>query len=476
MAIHNVIVLGGGPGGYVAAIRAARNGKQVTLIEADQIGGTCLNRGCIPSKVMKHTAETILKLNKAQELGITISGDISVDVSRLMQRKQKTIQNQASGIHALLKQNSITYINGRGAILQAGSLQVHRNDGKSLEIPWDALIIATGARPRELAAVPFDGRRIFSSDDIFQIDRVPPSMAILGGGVIGCEFACIFSALGSQVTLIEAESRLIPLPFMDAENSAILLREMKKMKIQVRLASSAAACRLNNDRIDIDIAPSLSSGNSPASREQTISTDAMLVCIGRTPSSQNIGLEAVGVATDDQGWIIVTDKMETSIPGIYAIGDVLGPSKVMLAHAASFEGMVAADNVSGKNRSMRYDIMPNAVYTIPEIAGVGHTEAGAAAAGRNIQTSTVLFRHIGKAHVIGEIAGQAKIISDGDTGKILGIHMIGPHATDLIAEGALALQAGCTAREVAETIHAHPTLSEIMMETAMKASGNPIHG
>jgi dihydrolipoamide dehydrogenase len=205
-------------------------------------------------------------------------------------------------------------------------------------------------------------------------------------------------------------------------------------------------------------------------------TEAMLVCIGRTPNSRDIGLEIAGVETDDQGWIQVNEKMETGMPGIYAIGDVLGPSRIMLAHSASFEGMTAADNIAGRNSTMRYDVLPNAVYTIPEVASVGLTEKNAKNLSMNIQTDTVLFRHIGKAHVIGEISGQAKIVSDPGTGKILGVHLIGPHATDLIAEATLAIRKNCTVKELADTIHAHPTLSEIIMEAALKASGNPKHG
>ncbi len=476
MAKDNITILGGGPGGYVAAVRAARHGKKVTLIEADKIGGTCLNRGCIPSKIMKNTAELILKMKKADEFGIVLSENIAVDINNLMLRKQKVIQNQAKGIHALLEKQDVRYINGSGKISAIGCIDVLLQEGGSEKIQWDSLIIATGARPRNLASVPFDGKQIYSSDDIFDIARIPESITILGGGVIGCEFAFIFSALGARVTLIEAASCLIPLPFMDEECASILLREMKKMKIQVFLEKSITGCRRSGNRLDVTIGPSPFLSQAEKSNEQEITTDAILVCIGREPNSQGIGLEIAGVQTDEHGWISVNEKMETHIPGIYAIGDVLGPSKIMLAHSASFEGMVAADNIAGQDRTMRYDILPNAVYTIPEIASIGHTEKSAAALFQNIQTHTVLFRHIGKAHVINEISGQAKIISDSDTGKILGVHIIGPHATDLIAEATLSIQKNCTVKELADTIHAHPTLSEIMMETALKASGNPIHG
>lgn len=476
MAKENVAILGGGPGGYVAAIRAARHGKKVTLIEADKIGGTCLNRGCIPSKIMKNTAELILKMKKAEEFGIVTPENITVDINSLMLRKQKIIQNQAKGIHTLLEKQGVRYINGSGKISAIGCMEVSLPEGGIEKIQWDSLIIATGARPGGLKSIPFDGKQIYSSDDIFNITRIPESITILGGGVIGCEFAFIFSALGARVTLIEAASRLIPLPFMDEECSSILLREMKKMKIEVHLEKTITGCRKSGNCLDITIGPSPFQTRTEKEDTRNTITDAMLVCIGRTPNSRDIGLETAGVETDDHGWLRVNEKMETNISGIYAVGDILGPSKIMLAHSASFEGMTAADNIAGRTRTMRYDILPNAVYTIPEVASVGLTEKNAKDLSMNIQTDTVLFRHIGKAHVIGEISGQAKIVSDPGTGKILGVHLIGPHATDLIAEATLSIQKNCTVKELADTIHAHPTLSEIMMETALKASGNPIHG
>jgi len=476
MAADKITILGGGPGGYVAAIRAANLGKQVTLIEADRIGGTCLNRGCIPSKIMKNTAELITKLQKADEFGISLSSGFSVDINQLMLRKKKIIQNQAKGIHALLQKHDIQYIEGLGAIKDMGCMEVSLPERKTTEVQWDSLIVATGAKPRGLSPIPFDGKQIYSSDDIYNITKIPESIAILGGGVIGCEFAFIFSALGSRVTLIEAAARLMPLPFMDEDCTSILLREMKKKKIKVFFEKSVTECQHSGTGLTIKMGPSPFLSPETISDEQEIKTDAMLVCIGRKPNSRGIGLKNMGVAMDAEGWIIANEKMETNIPGIFAIGDVLGPSKIMLAHAASSEGLAAADNASGQQRIMNYDIVPNAVYTIPEIAGVGHTTQSAEKLFPHVRSDTVLFRHIGKAHVVGEIAGQGKIISDSDTGKILGIHIIGPHATDLIAEGTLAIQKKCTVQEMADTIHAHPTLSEIIMETALKASGNAIHG
>ncbi len=473
-----IVILGAGPGGYVAAIRAAKMGAEVTLIEAGQVGGTCLNRGCIPSKVMKTTAELLNHYQRSKEFGIAIAGDAYLDMKGLMARKETVVQTQAKGILNLLANNKIEYLRGKGRITAPHKIEVLLADSNIKEIVWDKLIVATGSEPYEIPSIPFDSQKILSSSHVLELSEVPKSMVIVGGGVIGCEFAFIFSSFGTQVTVVEGLTRLLPLPSVDEECSKVIAREMKKRKIKIILNRTVESVESHNEylRVSIGKSPFSDSQNNDTIPSQIIEAEKVLICVGRKPNTEGIGLKKAGVALDSKGWILANEKMETNVDDIFAIGDVLGPEKIMLAHVASSEGLVAVENAMKGDRWMKYDAVPGAIFTIPEVANVGLTEEQAKEQYKAVRADSVLFRHIGKAHVIGEIAGQVKIISEQDSGKILGVHIVGPHATDLIAEGTLAIQKGCTVKELAETIHAHPTLSEVMMETAMKASGMEIHG
>jgi dihydrolipoamide dehydrogenase len=471
-------ILGAGPGGYVAAVRAAQNGARVTVVEKERVGGTCLNRGCIPSKIMKTTAEMMENLHRARTFGIRTSEPPSVDMPALMARKEKILQTQAKGIESLLAHHNISLIAGKGRIEDQGLVRVEQADGHVTEVPWDRLILSTGTVPLNIPAFPFDGHDVISSNEALCLDAVPDAVVIVGGGVIGCEFACILSALGSRVTVVEALDRLLPLPAVDESCSKILMREMKKRKIKIMVNRTVTAVDKEESDLSIRIGPSPFADNLKESDKQTIAVNAqkVLVCIGRSPNTAGIGLETIGVATDDRGWILADESMQTNVPNVYAIGDVLGPDKVMLAHVASTEGLVAAENATGAHRRMAYTAVPGAIFTMPEVATVGITEAQAAQQGIEARSDTVLFRALGKAQVMGELAGQAKLISEAGSGKILGVHLIGPHATDLIAEGTLAVQTGRTASELANTIHAHPTLAEAMLEVSLKAVGKALHG
>lgn len=467
-----IAIIGAGPGGYVAGLRAAQLGLEVTVIEQDKVGGTCLNWGCIPSKVMKATADILEKFRSAKTFGIRADQDANLDMAGLMSRKQNVIQSQAKGIHALFKKQSIRYLQGQGHIRGQNMAEVRHADGQTTEVPWDKLILAMGSRPLEIPAFPFDGKRILSSNHALSLQEIPESLLIVGGGVIGCEFAFIFSAFGANVTVVEALPRLLPLPSVDADCSKILQREMKKRKISFMLETTVDTAEIRDGKV---LATLRAVGDTPKA-PTSLEADKMLVCIGRKPNTDNMGLENIGISLDEKGWITANDQMETNVPDVYAIGDVLGPSRAMLAHVASAEGMAAAENAMGQHREMRYDAVPGGIFTMPEVANVGLTEEQASEAGYAVRGDSVLFRALGKAHVIGEIAGEAKIVSDAETGKILGVHIVGPHATDLIAEGTLAIQTGATVRELAETIHAHPTLAEIMAEAAFKATDQSLHG
>ncbi|THB79691.1 MAG: dihydrolipoyl dehydrogenase [Desulfobacteraceae bacterium] len=472
-------VIGGGPGGYVAAIRAASLGADVTIIEKENFGGTCLNWGCIPSKIMKNSADLYNKLKKSASLGITITGELSFDMDALMERKNKVLESQRKGIESLLQGHQINIEKGRAKIVSPGHIDVADTaTGKSIGVDYDHLIIATGTEPLNVSDFPFDHERILSSNDILEIDSVPESIVIIGGGVIGCEFAFIFASLGSQVTVVEALSRLLPLPAVDESCSKILLREMKKAKIKVICDTVVTGAVQNGDQLDITIDDSPFTDNPRPKKagERQITGSKMAVCIGRSPLSVDLGLETIGVETDDRGWIKVNENLQTNIENVWAIGDILGPSRVMLAHVASHEGIIAAENILGQKKEMNYDVIPGAIFTMPEIGTVGLSESEALKKCMDIECFSVNFRTLGKAQAIDEIAGEVKVIVNKADRTLLGVHMIGPHATDLIAEATLAIQQKVTVEQIAHTIHAHPTLAEIMGEVALKASGSAIHG
>ena len=473
-----IIVIGGGPGGYVAALRAAALGGEVTLIEKENLGGTCLNWGCIPSKIMKNSADIFLKFLKAGNFGIKVQGSVSPDMKVLMEKKDKILEIQRKGIASLLQKKGVAVEMGRAKIKSLNIVKVELTDGNNKELEYDKLIIATGTKPLNVADFPFDHHHILSSNDILQLDEVPKSIVIVGGGVIGCEFAFIFSALGSKVTIVEALSRLLPLPSVDEECSKLLLREMKKRKIAVFCDTVVKCSDIKNDQVSIhlEVSPFTDNPKPRKLKINVIKAHKMAVCIGRSALSSDLGLENINLKTTPQGWIDADERLETSVKGVYAIGDILGPQKVMLAHVASHEGIIAAQNAMGKEGVMDYDVIPGAIFTMPEIGTVGLSETEARKKGYDVEAFSVNFRTLGKAQAIDELAGTAKMIVEKKSNKVLGVHLIGAHATDLIAEATLAIQKGLTARDIAHTIHAHPTLAEIMGEVSLKASGMAIHG
>jgi len=473
-----IVIIGAGPGGYTAAVRAAQLGAQVTIVEKEHVGGTCLNWGCIPSKIMITTADLFARFQQAKQFGIDVEGPVRTDMNKLMARKEAVLVSQRKGIANLLRHHKINHVIGAAAIAGHGKLVVSQPEQDDQELSWDKLIIATGTRPFEIPKFPFDGQRVLSSDHALSLTHVPQSILIVGGGVIGCEFAGILSGLGSQVTIVEALDRLLPLPSVDADCSRVLQREMKKRKIKLILNRGVDACAPDGDRLAVTIGPSpfVQAPSPKDNKPTTLTVDQMLICIGRAPNTAGIGLDTIDLKTDARGWIEADSRMQTAAPDVYAIGDVLGPAKIMLAHVASTEGRIAAENAMGGSREMDYHVVPGAIFTHPEVGNVGLSEDQARAQGLNVRADSVLFRALGKAQVIGEIAGQAKIVSEIKSGKILGAHIVGPHATDLIAEAVLAMHMGGTVRDIAGAIHAHPTLSEIMLETSFKAMDMALHG
>ncbi len=455
-----ITIIGAGPGGYVAAIRAAQLGAEVAVIEESEVGGTCLNWGCIPTKTLIASAEVLHKTKNAEDFGLELSGTVSPNILKIMERKKKVVDTQVKGIRGLFKSWGIRLVEGRGVITSPGKIKVTLKDGSSEELETDRIIIATGSKPAQIPVFPFDGRRILSSDHAINLDTVPKSLLIVGAGVIGCEFAFIYKEFGAEITMVEMMPRAVSTE--DEEISAILERELKKKKIKLLTNTGVQKVDVKEDVVTA----TLSDG-------KTIDAEKVLVSIGRAVNSKNLGLEKVGVQTGKRGEIIINEKLQTNVEGVYAIGDVTGG--IMLAHLASKQGLIAAENAMGGNASVRYDVIPAAIFTTPEIASVGMREHQAAAKGIKYRVGRFQFRALGKAHAMGEISGLFKIISDESTDKILGAHIIGPHASDLIHEVAVAMEGGLTVKDIAHTIHAHPTLAEGIMETAEDVHGMAVH-
>ena len=413
---QKIIIIGGGPGGYVSAVRAAGLGADVTLIEKENLGGTCLNWGCIPSKIMKNSADVFLKLSKAKKLGLTIDGTVSANMTALIDRKNKILETQRKGIASLLKTNNIRVEFGTASLKGQGRVMVSKKEEDDLLLDYDKLIIATGTEPLNVPAFPFDHEFILSSNDILSLNDIPESMVIVGGGVIGCEFAFIFAALGTKVTVVEAMSRVLPLPAVDEDVSKLLLREMKKHKIKVLCDTVVTKAEKSGNSLDIhlDVSPFTDNPKPKKLKKKILTAGKMAVCIGRSALSSDLGLDSIGLETTKQGWIQVNETLETSVAGVFAIGDILGPEKVMLAHVASHEGITAAENAMGQNRTMNWDVIPGAIFTMPEIGTVGLSEKEAEKNGFNVEAFSLNFRTLGKAQAIDEIAGSAKMIVEKD--------------------------------------------------------------
>jgi|CXWL01.1.fsa_nt_gi dihydrolipoamide dehydrogenase len=467
----HIAILGAGPGGYVAAIRAAQLGARVTVIEAQALGGVCLNWGCIPSKALLSVVELGDKLKKAAEMGISIQGPVTYDLAQMVTRKNKVVANLVKGIGTLFQSWGITHLKGTGVLTSSNTLRVTRTDGVEETVEANAIVIATGSSwpDRPLApGFPIDGIRILTSKQALDLIAPPASLLIVGGGVEGCEFASLFSALGTQVTMVEMLPQILSQE--DDDMATFVDRELRKRGVIIHTDTSVDAVHEQGAQLAI----MLKSGAE-------LRVDHVLVSVGRRLNSRGLGLEAVGVKTGQRGEILVDDTMQTNVPEVYAIGDVVG--KAMLAHVASAQGKVAVENILGHHQAIRYEVIPSGIFTLPEIGRVGLTERQAREAcaqrGGDPETGVAVgrFRYagLGKAQATGEVLGLFKVITERSTDKILGVHIVGPHAADLIHEAALAIELGGTAKELAGMIHAHPTLAEGLMEAAEDVSGMAIH-
>ena len=466
--MSHLAILGAGPGGYVAAIRAAQLGARVTVIENQALGGVCLNWGCIPSKALLSVVEFGDKAKKAKDFGIQLSGPVTYDPAVMVARKNKVVSTLVKGIATLFKTWNIEHLEGRGELLDARTIRVTKPDGAEIRVEADGLIIATGSSWPNLPLFPIDGTQIITSKQALDLSRIPASLLIVGGGVEGCEFASLYSGLGTQVTLVELVPRLLPLE--DEEISQMMERELKKRGVDIRTGVTVDQIVRQPEVVTAHLRDGLS-----------LNVEQVLVSVGRGFNSRGIGLEKAGVQVGPRGEIVVNDRMETNVPGVYAIGDVVG--KAMLAHVASAQGKVAVENFMGHPRTIDYDVIPTGIFTLPEIGRVGLTEQQARdrclAAGKDPQQSVRVgrFRYggLGKAQATGDIQGLLKVIVDAESDRILGVHILGAHATDLIHEAALAMHLGATVSRVAEMIHAHPTLAEGLMEAMEDVHGHAIH-
>ena len=464
----HIAILGAGPGGYVAALRAAQLGARVSVIESQALGGVCLNWGCIPSKALLSVVELGDKIKKSGAMGIQVSGPVAYDLRQMVARKNQVVAGLVKGIATLFKAWNITHITGTGLIQDRNTVRYTAKDGADGVVSADAIVVATGSSWPNLPQFPIDGEQILTSQQLLDLIEAPPRLLIIGGGVEGCEFACLYSGLGSDVTIVEWMDRLLPLE--DEEISSAMTRELKKRNVNVITGTTVEELERHPSAI-----------KTRCKDGTIVEAEKLLVSVGRGFNSRGIGLEEVGVQTGRRGEILVNERMETTASGIYAIGDVTGKS--MLAHVASAQGKVAVENIMGHASAIRYDVIPAGIFTLPEIGRVGLTEAQAReraeAQGKDSQSSLKIgrFRYaaLGKAQATGETTGFCKVIAEASSGKILGVHMLGAHAADLVHEAALAMQLGATVTQMAEMIHAHPTLAESLMEAAEDAEGKAIH-
>jgi len=456
---YDVVIIGSGPGGYVAGIRAGQLGMKVAVVEKDPfIGGTCTHRGCIPTKALLEMADIRSHIEKSKEFGITV-GDVHIDFKAGQDRKQAVVDKNAKGIEFLFKKNKVERLTGFGRVVNRNTVDV---DGK--QVTTHNIILAMGSVPKDLPHIKADGKRIINSDHILQLTEIPKSMLVIGAGAVGCEFASIFARFGTKTTIVEVMPQLLPLE--DDEVAKEFTRQFKKKGIDVYTDAKVLSCEVTDGGVKSVV--------EAKGKQLTIETEIVLSATGRAPVTGNVGLEKTKVKLDERGYVQVDPLMRTGEDGIYAIGDIV-PTP-MLAHCASFEGILAVEHIKGLDvRPINYDHVPNCTYTDPEVASVGLTEKKAKERGYDVKTGKFPFTANSKARILGESGGMVKIVSDKKYDELLGMHIVGPRATELIVEACAALELEATTESIAKTMHAHPTLSEAIMEAAEDVLGHSIH-
>jgi dihydrolipoamide dehydrogenase len=459
----DVVIIGSGPGGYVGAIRAAQLGLKTAIIEKDKrLGGTCLHRGCIPTKSLLWTAELFHHIREAADFGIDLANP-TINWANAQKHKEKVVTKGANGIDFLMKKNKITVIKGHGRIAGKGKVEVTGEDGAKQTLDTKNIIIATGSVPKSLPNVQVDHKRVMNSDSILLIDRIPKSIIVLGAGAVGCEFASVFNHVGSQTSIVEYMPNLLPIEDVDASKE--LEKAFKKRKIDLYTGTKVEKVEHTATGVKVTMAV----GNET----KTIEAELLLSAVGRAPVTEDIGLKQTSIQVD-RGFLKVDSMMRTSEPNVYAIGDVIPTA--MLAHVASAECILSVEHIAGKNPApINYDLVPSATYCYPEVASVGLTEKKAKERGYDVKAAIFPFSAVTKASISNEAQGMIKVVSDKKYDEVLGVHLVGPHATELLAEACVAMRLEITTDELAHTMHAHPTLSEIMKEGAEATMGHPIH-
>ncbi len=465
---YDLLILGGGMS-YVGAIRAAQLGMKVAIVERDKLGGTCLNRGCIPSKALLETADLLHRVKElGSEFGLTNADGIGLDPTSLGKRRDAVVDKHVRGVEFLMKKNAVTVLRGNGVLTSPTSVRVSGGESGDLEATATDLILATGSAPRHLPDLKVDQDRVIDSDEALRRDPPPKSVTIIGAGAIGVEWASLYGDLGAEVRLVEFADRIVPLE--DPDVSKELTRLFIKRGMTVLPASTVDPKSLERTKTGIKHRITANDGGTVTEVE----SDWILVAIGRRPVTENIGLEQIPGVRLEKGFVVVDGHLRTGVPHLYAIGDVV--PGYALAHVASHEAIVAVETLAGLNvEPVRMDLMPRVTFCRPEIASVGLSEAEATAAGHKVKVGSFPFRALGKATIVGEVDGFAKFVADADTGLLLGAHIIGAHAGDLLAEPTFARLVEGTAEEIAMSVHAHPTLTEVLAEAALAVDGAALH-
>jgi dihydrolipoamide dehydrogenase len=462
MSDYDVTIIGAGPGGYVAAVRAAQLGLKVALVEEEHLGGVCLNWGCIPTKALLRNAEVVSLLDRGREFGFSVS-DVELDFSAAVDRSRKVSERLVKGVGFLMRKNNVNVIEGGGVLRSPTTVEVDLNEGGSRTIETDHVIIATGARARTIPGIEPDGECVMTYRSAIVLRELPESVVVVGAGPIGMEFAHVWSSYGTDVTVVEMLPHAVPLE--DEEVSTEVERAFKRRRVNIMTSTRVQEVEVGGDGVRVTVATE--------DDEDVLEAERVLVAIGVRPNSENIGLEDVGVETE-RGNVVVDDHMRTNVSGVYAIGDVTG--KMALAHVASAQGIIAVETIAGEEtRPLDYDAVPRCTYCQPQVASFGITEAEAVENGHDVEVGKFPFRPNAKALALGEREGFVKIVADATTGEILGAHLVGPEVTELLPELVLARTWELTPEEVARAVHAHPTLSEALMEAAHGVFGEPIH-
>lgn len=462
MVKEDLLIIGGGPAGYVAALTAARLGSKPLLVERDQIGGTCLNRGCIPTKALLESVETLVRARRAAEFGVRVSVE-GLDIKAMVQRKDAVSSALRGGLEVLMPDKGVRILRGEAVFSSPREVSVRLLDGAEERILADKIIIATGSVPMSLPIPGSDLPAFFGSDEALSLEEIPGSLVIVGGGAVGCEFASIYAGLGSRVTLLEMLGTLLPTE--DRELGEALKYYMEEEGIRVLTSAKVLSAKPSGDRVTLSVLA--------GSATEEITADGVLMAAGRVPATKGFGLENTGVDLGRRGGIRVNERMETSVEGIYAAGDVTGG--FMLAHVAFEEGRVAAENALGGNASVDYSVIPRCVFTHPEVAAVGLSEEEAREKGYSVRVGRYPFANNGRAVAMGNTEGLVKIVANEKTGRILGAGIVGAGAAEAVAEVAVAMSAGVGAETLERTIHAHPTLSEAVKEAAGDVFGRAVH-